>query len=221
MFAAAKSASTIRRITQTFTSNTTWVAPANVSNLLVLTGEGQDGTAAYWSALNNVGAAVNALTACGNPSYGPSLDYSVPYGQAQSIQTTASGWTTSSSGQFVSFTRVYVYYWCPSASEWQVSGITFTGTVRRTGTVSLVGNMPSSGTVPTPPATQQTATCTNLEVYNDATNGAPTTGFGYTFAGGSGGPATPVTYNNVPITPGATYNLVIPAGGSISIEYYG
>lgn len=221
MFASTKSASPIRRIAQTFTSNTAWVAPVNVSNLLVLTGDGQDGTAAYWSTLNNIGAIVNSLTSCFNTSYGPSLDYSVPYGQAQAVQTITSGWTTSSSGQFASFTRTYIYDWCPAASEWQVSSVAFAGTVRRTGTVNLVGNMPSSGTVPTPPASQQTATCSNLEFYTAATNGDPTTGFGYTFAGGSGGPATPVTYNNVSITPGATYNLVVPAGGSISIEYYG
>lgn len=54
----------------------------------------------------------------------------------------------------------------------------------------------------------------------EATTGASTTGFGKTFPGGTGGAATPVTYNSVAVTPGASYPLVIPSGGSITITYY-
>lgn len=53
-----------------------------------------------------------------------------------------------------------------------------------------------------------------------ATTGASASAFGKTFPGGVGGPATTVTYNNVPVTRGATYNIVVPAGGSITITYY-
>ena len=220
MFAATKGAGR-RVVTQTFTSNTTWVAPPNVANLLILTGEGQDGTAGFWSTLNNIGVVVEAFTSCILPSYGPSLDYSVPYGQAQGIQTTASGFTTDSAGQSVTFTRFYSYTWCPAASEWRSTDLSYSGTVRRIGTVSLVGNMPTSGAVPTPPGSPQTALCNNLEFYTDPTTGASSTAFGYTFAGGSGGPATSVTYNNVAVTPNASYNIVVPSGGSVSIQYYG
>ena len=52
-----------------------------------------------------------------------------------------------------------------------------------------------------------------------ATTGASATGFGKTFVGGTGGAATPVTHNNVAVTPGATYSLAVPAGGSITITY--
>lgn len=219
MFAATKGAGR-RAITQTFTANTTWVAPPNVADLLVLTGKGQDGTAGFWSTLNSVGAVIASSANCTFPVYGASLDYSVPYGQAQGIQTTVSGWTTDPAGQFVSFTRVYIYYWCPATSNWRSESIAFAGTVRRIGTVNLVGGMPTSGTVPTPPS-GDLALCDNLEFFTDPTTGASTTGFGFTFAGGVGGPATPVTYNNVSVTPGVSYNLVIPSGGSIVIQYYG
>lgn len=53
-----------------------------------------------------------------------------------------------------------------------------------------------------------------------ATTGASATGFGKTFPGGTGGAATPVPYNNVAVTPGASYPLVVPSGGSITITYY-
>jgi hypothetical protein len=221
MFAAGKSVSAGALKTTIFTSNTTWVAPAVTNNIVTLVGQGGDGVAGYWQTFNSLGAAVSSATDCGNPVYGASLDYSVSYGDAQSIQTTASGWTTSPSGQSVSLTRTYVYYWCPSTSNWRVSAISFSGTVRRIGTVALSGSMPSSGTAPTPPATIQEAFCTNIEFFNSPTTGAPTTAFGYSFPGGTGGAATPVTYNNVPVTPGASYSIVVPAGGSVSITYIG
>lgn len=53
-----------------------------------------------------------------------------------------------------------------------------------------------------------------------ATTGASTTGFGQTFVGGTGGAATPSTVTNVATTAGASYSLVIPSGGSLSITYY-
>jgi hypothetical protein len=53
-----------------------------------------------------------------------------------------------------------------------------------------------------------------------ATTGSSATGFGKTFPGGTGGPASSTSFNNVAVTPGAPYNLVIPAGGSITISYY-
>ncbi len=222
MFAASKSAGG-RLITQTFTSNTTWVAPANTNNLITLVGEGQDGTPQTWQTFNSLGAVVQAVTNCTPPVYGATLDYSVPYGQAQGIQTTASGWTTNPAGQSVSsFVRTYIYSWCPATSDWRVLAISFSGIVRRIGTVSLVGTMPTSGTVPTPPASQQEAFCNNIEFESSpGTTGASTTAFGYTFAGGVNVPATPATFNNVAVTPGASYSIVVPSGGSVTITYIG
>lgn len=49
--------------------------------------------------------------------------------------------------------------------------------------------------------------------------GSSTTAFGKTFPGGLGGAATPVTYNNVAVTPGPN-SLVIPSGGSVTFSYY-
>jgi len=54
----------------------------------------------------------------------------------------------------------------------------------------------------------------------DPTIGASATGFGQTFIGGTGGEATPREVKNVAVTPGTNYQLVIPAGASITISYY-
>lgn len=60
--------------------------------------------------------------------------------------------------------------------------------------------------------------------YNDvtpATTGASATGIGKTFPGSTGNvQQTPVGFSNVPVTAGTPYNLVIPSGGSITINYY-
>lgn len=53
-----------------------------------------------------------------------------------------------------------------------------------------------------------------------ATTGADTVGFGHTFAGGYGGAAETTTYNNVSVTPGTSYTMTIPSGGSITIIYF-
>lgn len=52
-----------------------------------------------------------------------------------------------------------------------------------------------------------------------ATTGASATGFGKVFPGGTGGPATDVTFTNVPVTANANYSVVVPPGGSITINY--
>lgn len=53
-----------------------------------------------------------------------------------------------------------------------------------------------------------------------ATTGASATGFGLTFPGGAGKAATSTAFSNVAVTPGGSYPIVVPAGGSITISYF-
>ena len=56
--------------------------------------------------------------------------------------------------------------------------------------------------------------------YVGPTTGAASTGFGQVFAGGpSGEPAPTTSFLNIPITAGASYPIVVPLGGYITIEY--
>lgn len=56
---------------------------------------------------------------------------------------------------------------------------------------------------------------------NPATTGASTTGFGKTFPGALGNVAPAVTsFQNVAVTPGTGYPIVVPTGGSLTITYY-
>lgn len=52
------------------------------------------------------------------------------------------------------------------------------------------------------------------------TTGGSSTGFGKTFPGGVGGAASVTAFSNIAITPGATYNIVVPPGGSLTITYF-
>ncbi|WP_371763383.1 hypothetical protein [Massilia sp.] len=53
------------------------------------------------------------------------------------------------------------------------------------------------------------------------TTGASATAFGKTFPGSTGNVApTTTTFSDIPITPGATYNIVVPAGGTLTITYF-
>lgn len=53
------------------------------------------------------------------------------------------------------------------------------------------------------------------------TTGAASTAFGKALPGSTGNvaPAT-TTFSDIPITPGASYNIVVPAGGSVTITYF-
>jgi hypothetical protein len=55
---------------------------------------------------------------------------------------------------------------------------------------------------------------------SSATTGASTTAFGKTFPGGTGGAATNTTFTNIAVTPGGSYNIVVPSGGSLTFTYW-
>jgi hypothetical protein len=70
------------------------------------------------------------------------------------------------------------------------------------------------------PETQTTTTTTPGTPATDPTTGAPTTAFGRSFPGGTGGAASVTTLTNLIVTPGASYSIVVPTGGSLTITYY-
>jgi hypothetical protein len=198
----------------------TWTAPAGVTSLTSAVGKGSNGTAESWSTFFNIGTTVQAVTDCSYPVHGATLDYSTPYAEAQSILNTVNAITTNSAGEFLNFVRMYVYYWCPTTSNWRKGTLSYSNYVRRIGTSTLSGNMPSSGTVPTPPGTPQERHASNVQFRNDGFFGSDTTGFSLTFPGGT--PSVPTaantTFNSVAVTPGTTYTIV--NNGTMTIQYF-
>jgi len=79
---------------------------------------------------------------------------------------------------------------------------------------------PSSGYIKSTTCYSFEATTVDVGDYSPATAGASATGFGQVLAGGpTGQPASISLFRNVPITPGASYVIVVPPGGQITIEY--
>lgn len=199
---------------ETLLQNTTWTAPAGVTSIATVTGKGQDGAAGYWKdfvpgTLYNEPQQVMMLVNVGYPgSDTAGLNYANTQGAIL---------PTSSS------TPPAVYTW--RSGRYTASGTLlenqFTALVRVTPGLSRTQIENGWGATWSPPAPQSYAYgFGNLQYYIDPVTGADTTGFGYTFAGGAGGPATAATYNNVPVTPGTTYTITSTGDGYIYITYF-
>lgn len=66
-------------------------------------------------------------------------------------------------------------------------------------------------------------TCYTFLQYGEgspATTGADTTGFGVSFAGGTGGPAAPSISSNVAVNANQAYPIFVATGGSMTITYW-
>lgn len=194
--------------------NTTWTAPAGVTSIATVTGKGQDGTAAYWQDF------ADGLLFT-NPQ--KSMAYvQVGYAGSQfdgesTANAAAAALPTSSSDP-------------PTVCSWVSRAYYASGFINSFGYTKLVRVKPGTsrtnsgngwGATWTPPApANYNYALENLQYQVDAVTGADTTGFGYTFAGGVGGPASVTTYNNVPVTPGTTYTITSTGDGYIYIVYF-
>lgn len=200
---------------QKLLQNTTWVAPPGVTSILSLTGKGQDGVPAYWDSILNLPS--------GPPTYMNAAEFAdVPNPDSESSAVVEA----FAQAQWDLFPDN------PSAGtvniSWENQRFGSPGTqtfgpydIRATSTKTKVGN--GWGSVyPPDPGFRPTYSIngSSMQYYVGQFDGANTTGFGYTFAGGVGAPATPTTYTNVPVTPGTTYTINSAGDGYIIIVYY-
>lgn len=77
---------------------------------------------------------------------------------------------------------------------------------------------------PSDPTYSEIQTCyafVAANVSNPPTTGASATALGKVFPGSYGNTTPPITsFSNVPVTGGASYNIVVPAGGLVTVTYY-
>lgn len=225
MFSATKGAGVRKLVTQTFTSNATFVTPGFLTRLESAVGYGSvavaDNPTSGVVAEHRVFAAVPSQT---TPPY--LLWQTIDAGADASAASIAANSGTNfinmnSKFYFVDFADNYDFFTSPAAT-W-ITGNTFTKT--------LAGSHPTTGNVL---YSQLTAggyigwtVSANYIALGSA--GTATTGFGKTFPGGTLTGTEPyrttvapvtTTFTNVAITPGTTYNIVVPSGGSLTITYY-
>lgn len=197
-----------RVVTETFTSSQTWVCPLGVSLLNTLVGEGQDG------APPTTPNASDTLINVNYSASGTGSDGSATWANFDGALDTYVS-TLDSTGS-LSYTRAVVTAYPDGTVDLNDLAANLSNVVPGSVIKVTSGAWSSSGAI-----TASGAGGVNYNFYLDASAGANTTGFGYTFAGGAPDtPASPVTYNNVAVTSGASYSLVVPTGGSITITYY-
>ena len=212
--------------TVTFTSSTTWTAPAYLSNIAILAGKGSAGISDSTSpnsitnsqVFNSFGTVVPSATAS------PTHDWSEFYGQSVSMANQINSGGGVVPFDAVEFNYVYVdvrsYYY-----NYNPGGIYYSGYAVG-GSASISTNYPAtSGTVTYVSSGYYGTSSVSFTEYFYGGDGTAATGVGKTFPGGSysggtGYPATTTTFTNVAVTPGASYSLSIPSGGQISISYY-
>jgi hypothetical protein len=229
MFAASKSASSGALITQTFTSNSTWVAPAGVG--LIQSASGNGGTA---TSFLNIVAGINNYFARRDTGTRPNA----PFGQwadlyAEVLNNFAL--ITSNSGTNL-LPLTTTTYFVDSSDNW-ASG-TFPDTYWVTGSSGSInaingpstsGNMTYAGLVGAGDIGRGWR-FNGVNVVLPGQAGSATTAFGNTYPGGTLTGTVPfttavapvtTTFTNVSVTPLVSYSIVVPTGGSLTITYFG
>jgi hypothetical protein len=221
--------------TVTFTSNGTWVAPTGVGEVVTLTGSGSPGVSDSSGTQGVITTGVTAVST--SPSSTPITRTWQDY-----ISYTQGFINTMNSGVGVQ-TITVPYYTSnkvditPSNTGFQdlttSGGSTLTYVASPTGAVIALSGFPPTGVSPTSVINYADAALNpvwgiiiiSYTAYFYGYAGSDSSGLGYTFpggayAGGTGYPAVPATYSNIPVTPGASYSIVVPSGGSVSISYF-
>ena len=212
----------------TFTANGNWIAPASTTSVVTASGKGAAGvsdslgtvyTSAYaaltgtptppsapyaqWSTIYNAYTTLlNALSSKSYPSYAPTN--SLPYGSFTYV-TTNDTWSNDT------FTFVGNAYY-----------LTGYGT-------SILGSPATSGNITYSSLSGVDGWFIDAYGYVPGGVGASSTALGKAFPGGAytgtypngtGQPATTTTFTNIAVTPGASYPIVVPSGGFVTLEYY-
>jgi hypothetical protein len=224
MFSATKGAGVRKLVTQTFTSNASFVTPGFLTQLETAVGIGS--VAVADTATSGVVANHYANTAVSQPTPPFLLWQTIDAGADASAASIAANSGTNlinmnSKFYFVDSSNNYSFF-TSSDATWIV-GNSFTK--------NILGSHPTTGNV----LNSQISgggffgwtVSANYIALGSA--GTATTGFGKTFPGGTLTGTTPfrtavapstTTFTNVAITPGTTYNIVVPSGGSLTITYY-
>ena len=224
MFSATKGAGVRKLVTQTFTSNTSFVAPGFLTQLETAVGYGS--VAVADTATSGVVANHYVTNAVSQPTPPFLLWQTIDAGADASAASIAANSGTNlinmnSKYYFVDASSNYSFFTISDAT-WIV-GSSFTK--------NILGSHPTTGNV----LFSQISAGGNFGWTVSAnyialgSAGTATTGFGRTFPGGTLTGTTPfrtavapstTTFTNVAITPGTTYNIVVPSGGSLTITYY-
>lgn len=225
MFSATKGAGVRKLVTQTFTSNTSWVAPGFLTQLVSAAGYGSAAVAD--TATSGVVAEHRVFAAAVDQTTPPYLLWeTIDAGADASAASIAANSGTNqinmnSKFYFVDSADDYGFFTVPEP----------TWIVGNSYTKSIAGSHPTTGDVLYSQLTGggYIGWTVSADYIALGSNGTATTGFGKNFPGGTLTGSEPyrtavapstTTFTNVAVTPGTTYSIVVPSGGSLTISYY-
>jgi hypothetical protein len=220
--------------TVTFTSSTTWTAPAYLTNIVSMTGYGSNATSDDYTTDTGSTTIYRATRGLSSGGSSTTHDWSEIYNNLQawiSFINTGTPGTRSAGAQpdfqgnlyIINSDNTYSQFSTPPTPGYGSSASIYFQI--GTGTNVSDFSVPSSGTITyanTPVSNGNVRVGCTL-VYLGA-NGSASTGFGQTFPGGTynfstgiGGSAPTTNFSNVAVTPGTSYSIVV--AGQISISY--
>lgn len=224
--AASKSASGGTLQTITFTSNTTWVAPTGVGLLRTMSGYGGAATADTYGSGISVGqylAFAPALSGLDNPPYAQWSDLYASLTSTIAIIAANTGVNyLNLPGESYRIGTDDTWNSYSTGGSYWVSGSSYT--------VEPVKSPPTSGDITAASLPFPSGWFLYAAGYILGNPGAPTTGAGKTFPGGTLTGTEPyrttvaavtTNFTNVPVTPGVSYPIVVPSGGSLTITFIG
>ena len=211
----------------TFTSNSTWVAPAGTSNVLVLSGKGAPGVSDYPNIFAGQYYGAQTATAQSNAPY---AQWSTPYGSYTTglSQISSRSYPGYGPSTFNYFDLIYV----DTSDRWgriNFSPINLSATYITSYSTGGSGSPPTSGNMTYANTNIISGWNITVNTISAGGAGASSTALGQTFPGGAytgtypngtGYPATTTTFTNVAVTPGASYSIVVPSGGEVTLQYY-
>ncbi len=218
---------TLSIVSRTFTSNTTFVAPTGVTNLIAVIGRGGSSTSDFQTSIAVAEVNVsNSASGSGTNSLRPPISTQAVYNTADICASVynAGGYRDAyrAVNRDFTFYSNQTYSW--SDSYPYGSGSTLFPYYLVAGTWSLQGS-PLSGSLNYGDSASYYA---SGGIIQPGSSGGNTTAFGFTFTGAAqvgayptatGQSATSVTYNNVAVTPGNSYTIGVASGGAVTIQY--
>ena len=189
---------------QTFTSSSSWTAPAGCEAIDVLTGQGGD------EKPDRIGSTNNHLLVRVDAGY--TGGSAAPKAHATALKNALLGLSTGSYNSISLSTKIY-----RAVGGVLSNGVTYNA--KLTSGLTFNGNLLAADVPEGTPANTLTMGFTGLSTKTNGGAGAASVAFNHSFAGASSGSATPETHENITVTPGTTYQIEVAAGGSISLQY--
>lgn len=195
-------------VSVTFNSSQYWTVPAGVSNLEVLSGLGEDGSLYTWQTqtLSCMSVAyLGNLPHADNPPMLRSTAYNAGITEANKFAGTAI--------RTVSWNEL-------NYSVYSDNDVILTSNARSETVKGSAATHGSTGGGYLSSASTSDYVSVDVQVDIGTTPGSDSTAFSRTFPGGSTGPASPLTYYDVTVTPGSSNYINVAPGGYVTVQYY-